>query len=107
MTSSAYPRTIILPAPVCEQAAQHLEHAVQRAIDGAAAPWRAFRSAGSADFELSVTAVEQAAACLLVLAAESAQNLRPSALRALITVALHLRDAAEAVRRPALAPQPW
>ncbi|MDV6290675.1 hypothetical protein R2F25_33695 [Streptomyces sp. UP1A-1] len=45
--------------------------------------------------------------CLLVLAAESAQSLRPSALRALITVALHLRDAAEAVRRPAIPSVAW
>ncbi|WP_320780691.1 hypothetical protein [Streptomyces sp. CRN 30] len=107
MTSSAFPRTIILPPPVCEQAALHLEHAVRRAIDGAAAPWRTFRGADDDDFEIPVTVVEQAAGCLLVLAAESAQNLRPSALRALITVALHLRDAAEAVRRPVLPSTPW
>ncbi|WP_217142763.1 hypothetical protein [Streptomyces sp. AC627_RSS907] len=107
MTSSAFQRTITLPAVVCEQAAHHLEQAVQRSIDGAAAPWRAFRRADGDDFAFSVPVVEQAAGCLLVLAAESAQSLRPSALRALITVALHLRDAAEAVRRPALPSGTW
>ncbi len=56
---------------------------------------------------LPVPVVEQAAGCLLVLAAESAQNLRPSALRALIGVALHLRDAAEAVHRPAVTTPAW
>ncbi|MFG3104882.1 hypothetical protein ACGFZL_30795 [Streptomyces sp. NPDC048182] len=101
MTSSAFHRTIMLPAAVCEQAAHHLEQAVQKAIDGAAAPWQAFRRADD-DHAFPVSVVEQAAGCLLVLAAESAQSLRPSALRALITVALHLRDAAEAVRRPVL-----
>ncbi|MET8568797.1 hypothetical protein [Streptomyces sp. NPDC004783] len=107
MTSSAFHRTIVLPAPVCEQAALHLEQAVKKSIDGAATPWRAFRGADGDDFAFSVPVVEQAAGCLLVLAAESAQSLRPSALRALITVALHLRDAAEAVRRPALAGPVW
>ena len=107
MTSSAFHRTIVLPAPVCRQAAQHLEQAVHKAIDGAATPWRAFRGADGDDFAFSVPVVEQAAGCLLVLAAESAQSLRPSALRALITVALHLRDAAEAVRRPALPSGTW
>ncbi|MEU9556198.1 hypothetical protein [Streptomyces fumanus] len=107
MTSSAFPRTIILPSSVCEQAAEHLEHAVQRAIDGAAAPWRAFRGAEENHGELPVSIVEQAASCLLVLAAESAQHLRPSALRTLIGVALHLRDSAEAVRRPTVTSGPW
>lgn len=107
MTSSAFQRTIILPAPVCRQAAHHLEQAVEKAIDGAATPWRAFRTADGDDFAFSVPVVEQAAGCLLVLAAESAQSLRPSALRALIGVALHLRDAAEAVRRPALPTGAW
>ncbi|MDN0199793.1 hypothetical protein [Streptomyces sp. S.PNR 29] len=107
MTSSPFHRTITLPASVCEQAAQHLEHAVQRAIDGAATPWRAFRGADSSNFALSVSVVEQAAACLLVLAAESAQTLRPSALRAVISVALHLRDAANAAHQPALTSGPW
>ncbi|MEG3631453.1 hypothetical protein [Streptomyces poriticola] len=107
MNSSAFHRTITLPAPVCEQAAQHLERAVQRAIDGAAAPWRAFRGASGDDIALPLPVVEEAAACLLVLAADSAQSLRPSALRALIGVALHLRDAAEAVRRPTVPVPAW
>ncbi|MBD0418519.1 hypothetical protein AB0L35_33970 [Streptomyces sp. NPDC052309] len=107
MTSSAFHRTITLPAPVCAQAAQHLEQAVRRSIDGAATAWRAFRGADGDDFQFSVPVVEQAAGCLLVLAAESAQNLRPSALRALISVALHLRDAAEAVRRPPVTTGHW
>ncbi|MGX1122650.1 hypothetical protein RKD37_008013 [Streptomyces ambofaciens] len=107
MTSSAFHRTIVLPASVCQQAAHHLEQAVHKAIDGAATPWRAFRGADGDDFAFSVPVVEQAAGCLLVLAAESAQSLRPSALRALIAVALHLRDAAEAVRRPAVPTPAW
>ncbi|WP_030419269.1 hypothetical protein [Streptomyces sp. NRRL F-5065] len=106
MTSSPFPRSITLPASVCEQAADYLEHAVHKAIDGAAAPWRAFRGADG-DHTFAVPLVEQAAGCLLVLAAESAQSLRPSALRALCGVALHLRDAAEAVRRPAYTPSAW
>jgi hypothetical protein len=51
--------------------------------------------------------VEQAASCLLVLATETAQTVRPSALRATISVALSLRDAAQAVRRPALTNRFW
>ncbi|CAL9604631.1 hypothetical protein SUDANB6_05522 [Streptomyces sp. enrichment culture] len=107
MTSASFHPTITLPASLCEQAAQHLEQAVQRAVDGAAAPWRAFRRAESSDYTLSVSVVEQAAASLLVLAAESAQSMRPSALRALISVALHLRDAADATRRPTFTTTLW
>ncbi|MCW5252644.1 MULTISPECIES: hypothetical protein [unclassified Streptomyces] len=107
MNSSAYSRTITLPTAIREQAAQHLEQAVRRSIDGAAAPCRAFRAADGDDPVFSVPVIEQAAGCLLVLAADSAQSLRPSALRALIGVALHLRDAAEAVRRPALVTPAW
>lgn len=107
MTSSSFHRTITLPASVCDEAAQHLEQAVQRAIDGAAAPWRAFRQAESSDYTLAVSVVEQAAATLLVLAAESAQNLRPSALRAVISVALRLRDAVDATRQPACTTPLW
>ncbi|MFC7511144.1 hypothetical protein ACFQV4_11760 [Streptomyces thermocarboxydus] len=51
--------------------------------------------------------VEQAAGCLLVLATETAQSVRPSVLRATIGVALCLRDAVEAVRRPALTTRFW
>ncbi|MEN3586603.1 MULTISPECIES: hypothetical protein [unclassified Streptomyces] len=107
MTASAFHPTITLPAAVCEQAAEHLERAVQRAIDGAGAPWRAFRRADAHDFALPVAVVEQAASCLLVLAADTAQSLRPSALRALVAVALHLRDAAETVRRPTTPSPAW
>ncbi|CAM5235516.1 hypothetical protein SVIOM342S_03483 [Streptomyces violaceorubidus] len=61
MTSSAFHRTIVLPASVCQQAAHHLEQAVHKAIDGAATPWRAFRGADGDDFAFSVPVVEQAA----------------------------------------------
>ncbi|NEY34551.1 hypothetical protein GTU99_20500 [Streptomyces sp. PRKS01-65] len=107
MTSSSFHRTITLPATLCDQAAHHLEQAVQRAIDGAAAPWRAFRQAESSDYAFPVATVEQAATSLLVLAAESAQSVRPSALRALISVALHLRDAADATRQPVYTTGLW
>ncbi|MFI6207999.1 hypothetical protein ACIBAI_16625 [Streptomyces sp. NPDC051041] len=107
MMTSSFHRTLTLPAPLCEQAAHHLEQAVQRAVDGAAAPWRAFREAESGTCTLPVAVVEQAAACLLVLAAESAQTVRPSALRAVIGVALQLRDAVHAAQRPALTTGLW
>ncbi|MDG9710860.1 hypothetical protein [Streptomyces sp. DH10] len=107
MTSSSFQRTIALPAPVCEQAAQHLEQAAHRAIDGAAIPLKAFRAAADNDFILPATIVEQAAACLLVLATETAQTVRPSALRATISVALRLRDAAELSHQPAISSRFW
>lgn len=107
MTSSSFQRTIVLPTDVCEQAAQHLEQAAHRAIDGAAVPLKAFRAAADTDFELPLSVVEQAAACLLVLATETAQTVRPSALRATISVALRLRDAAESVHQPALTSRLW
>ncbi|GGM15426.1 hypothetical protein GCM10010129_69540 [Streptomyces fumigatiscleroticus] len=107
MTSSSFHRTITLPAPVCDDAAHHLEQAVQRAVDGAAACRHAFREADATDYVLPLAVVEQAAACLLVLATESAQTVRPSALRAVIGVALRLRDAVEAVHQPALTSNPW
>ncbi|WP_030237941.1 MULTISPECIES: hypothetical protein [unclassified Streptomyces] len=107
MTSSSFQSTIALPAPVCEQAAQHLEQAAQRAIDGAAIPLKAFRAAADSDFTFPVPVVEQAAACLLILATETAQTLRPSALRALISVALRLRDAVHLAHQPALSSRFW
>ncbi|CAL9341439.1 hypothetical protein SUDANB58_00275 [Streptomyces sp. enrichment culture] len=107
MTSASFHHTITLPASLCEQAAQHLEQAVQRAVDGAAAPWRAFRQAESSDYAFPVPVVEQAAVSLLVLAAESAQSMRPSALRALISVALRLRDAADTTRQPTFTTTLW
>ncbi|MCT9144985.1 MULTISPECIES: hypothetical protein [Streptomyces] len=107
MTTSPFQRTIALPAPVCEQAAQHLEQAAQRAIDGAAIPLKAFRAAADSDFTLPVPVVEQAAACLLVLATETAQTVRPSALRAVISVALRLRDAVDLTHQPALSSRFW
>ncbi|MEG8275149.1 hypothetical protein [Streptomyces sp. AHA2] len=107
MTSSPFQRTIALPAPVCEQAAQYLEQAAQRTIDGAAVPLKAFRSAADSDFILPLSVVEQAAACLLVLATETAQNVPSSALRATISVALRLRDAVELAHQPALSSRYW
>ncbi|MEU1853837.1 hypothetical protein ABZ499_32390 [Streptomyces sp. NPDC019990] len=107
MTSSPFESTIALPAPVCEQAAQHLEQAAQRAIDGAAIPLKAFRAAADSDFTFPVTVVEQAAACLLVLATETAQSVSPSALRATISVALRLRDAVHLAQQPALSSRFW
>ncbi|MFF9809634.1 hypothetical protein ACF1G5_31700 [Streptomyces coeruleorubidus] len=107
MTSSSFQRTIALPAPVCEQAAQHLEQAAHRSIDGAAIPLKAFREAADNDFILPAPIVEQAAACLLVLATETAQTVRPSALRATISVALRLRDAVELSHQPALSSRFW
>lgn len=107
MTSSPFQRTIALPAPVCEQAVQHLEQAARRAIDGAAIPLKAFRAAADNDFTLPAPVVEQAASCLLVLATETAQTVRPSALRATISVALRLRDAVELSRQPALSSRFW
>ncbi|MFF7794725.1 hypothetical protein [Streptomyces sp. NPDC007991] len=107
MTSTPFQSTIALPAPVCEQAAQYLEQAAHRSIDGAAVPLKAFRAAADTDFVLPVTVVEQAAACLLVLATETAQTVRPSALRATISVALRLRDAVELSHQPALSSRFW
>ncbi|CAL9617201.1 hypothetical protein [Streptomyces sp. enrichment culture] len=107
MTSSSFQRTLILPADVCEQAAQHLEQAARRTVDGAGIPLKAFRSAADSDYTLPVSVVEQAAGCLLVLATETAQQVRPSALRATISVALALRDAVEALHQPALTTRYW
>ncbi|WP_309096641.1 hypothetical protein [Streptomyces sp.] len=107
MTTSPFQRTIALPAPVCEEAAEHLEKAAHRAIDGAAAPLKAFRAAAESDFTLPLSVVEQAAACLLVLATETAQTVRPSALRATISVALRLRDAVQLAHQPALSSRFW
>ncbi|MEV5440676.1 hypothetical protein AB0K80_32435 [Streptomyces sp. NPDC052682] len=107
MTSSSFPRTITLPAPLCEEAVEHLERAAQRTIDGAGIPLKAFRTAADHDYALPVSVVEQAAACLLVLATETAQSVRPSALRATISVALRLRDAVEALHQPALTHRFW
>ncbi|CAL9648654.1 hypothetical protein [Streptomyces sp. Tu 3180] len=107
MTSSPFQRTLTLPATVCEQAAQHLEQASRRTVEGAGAPLKAFRAAADSDYTLPVSMVEQAASCLLVLATETAQSVRPSALRATIAVALRLRDAVEAVHQPALTTRFW
>jgi hypothetical protein len=107
MTSSAFQRTIVLPASVCEEAAHHLEQAAQRAIDGAGIPLKAFRSAEDSDYTLPLAVVDQAAACLLVLATEIAQTVRPSALRATIGVALRLRDAVQAAHQPAFTHRFW
>ncbi|MFF7856174.1 hypothetical protein [Streptomyces sp. NPDC007904] len=107
MTSSAFPRTLTLPASLCEQAAQHLEQAARRTVDGAGIPLKAFRAAAENDYTLPLSVVEQAAACLLVLATETAQTVQPSALRATIGVALCLRDAVEAVHQPALTTRFW
>ncbi|GAB2878406.1 hypothetical protein GCM10027074_53150 [Streptomyces deserti] len=107
MTTSPFQRTITLPAPLCEEAAQHLEQAAQRAIDGAAIPLKAFRAAADSDYAFPVSVVEQAAACLLVLATETAQTVRPSALRATISVALRLRDTVQAAHQPALTDRLW
>ncbi|CAL9358695.1 hypothetical protein SUDANB176_00629 [Streptomyces sp. enrichment culture] len=107
MTSSSFQRTLTLPASVCEQAAQHLEQAARRTVDGAGVPLKAFRAAADSDYTLPVSVVEQAAGCLLVLATETAQSVRPSVLRATIAVALRLRDAAEAVHQPALTTRFW
>lgn len=107
MTSSSFQRTLTLPAALCEQAAQHLEQAARRTVDGAGIPLKAFRAAADSDYTLPVSVVEQAAGCLLVLATETAQTVRPSALRTTIGVALHLRDAVQAVHRPALTTRFW
>ncbi|WAX81586.1 hypothetical protein [Streptomyces sp. KMM 9044] len=107
MTSASFSRTLTLPASVCDQAAQHLELAAKRTVDGAGIPLKAFRAAADSDYTFPVAVVEQAAACLLVLATETAQTVRPSALRATISVALSLRDAAQAVHRPALTTRLW
>ncbi|MER7489668.1 hypothetical protein ABTY20_27950 [Streptomyces sp. NPDC126497] len=107
MTSSSFQRTLTLPAALCEQAAQHLEQAARRTVDGAGTPLKAFRAAADGDCTLPVSVVEQAAGCLLVLAAETAQTVRPSALRAVIGVALRLRDAVHAVHQPALTTRFW
>ncbi|MFE9773191.1 hypothetical protein ACFYOV_16230 [Streptomyces sp. NPDC005931] len=107
MTSSPFQRTLTLPADVCEQATQYLEQAAKRTVDGAGIPLKAFRAAADSDYTFPVSVVEQAAACLLVLATETAQTVRPSVLRAVIGVALRLRDAAEAVHQPALTTRLW
>ncbi|MFE1251256.1 hypothetical protein [Streptomyces sp. NPDC058735] len=107
MTTSSFQRTIALPAPVCEEAAEHLEQAARRAIDGAGVPLKAFRAAADSDFVLPLPVVEQAASCLLVLATETAQTVPPSALRATISVALRLRDAVELAHQPALSSRFW
>ncbi|KES03948.1 hypothetical protein BU52_27925 [Streptomyces toyocaensis] len=107
MTSPSFQRTLTLPASLCEQAVQHLEQAARRTVDGAGIPLKAFRAAADSDYTLPVTVVEQAAGCLLVLATETAQSVRPSVLRATIAVALCLRDAVEAVHQPALTTRFW
>ncbi|MEV8596054.1 hypothetical protein [Streptomyces sp. NPDC052012] len=107
MTSSPFQRTLTLPASLCEQAVEHLEQAAQRTVDGAGIPLKAFRAAADNDYTLPVSVVEQAAGCLLVLATETAQTARPSALRATIGIALRLRDAVEAVHQPALTTRFW
>ncbi|MFI8192300.1 hypothetical protein ACIF8T_26540 [Streptomyces sp. NPDC085946] len=107
MTSSAFQRTIVLPAPLCEEAVHHLEQAAQRTIDGAAIVLKAFRAAADHDYALPLPMVEQAAACLLVLATETAQTVRSSALRATISVALRLRDTVEAAHQPVLTDRFW
>ncbi|GAB2746806.1 hypothetical protein [Streptomyces bullii] len=107
MTSSSFQRHITLPAPVCEEAAEHLEQAARRAIDGVAVCLKAFRAAADSDYALPVPVVEQAAACLLVLATETAQTVRPSALKATISVALRLRDAVQTAHQPVLDHRLW
>ncbi|MEZ0156787.1 hypothetical protein [Streptomyces griseorubens] len=107
MTSSSFQRTLTLPATLCEQAVQYLEQAARRTVDGAGVPLKAFRAAADGDCTLPVSVVEQAAGCLLVLATETAQSVRPTVLRATIGVALCLRDAVEAVRQPALTTRFW
>ncbi len=107
MTSSPFQRTLTLPASLCENAARHLEQAAGRTVDGAGVPLKAFRAAAENDYTLPVSVVEQAAGCLLVLATETAQTVRPSVLRTTIGVALRLRDAVEAVHQPALTTRFW
>lgn len=108
MTSSSFQRsTLTLPAELCEQAAEYLEQAARRRVDGAGIPLKAFREAAENDCTIPVSVVEQAASCLLVLATETAQSVRPSVLRTIIRVALGLRDAAAAIHQPALTTRFW